>query len=66
MLSIKGTMDGSVAVYNIMLPPSAPQYRSDDVIQKHEGIVWEVCLLLIKKFNITFLLQFQNLKNLIH
>lgn len=56
ILSIKGTMDGSVAVYNIMLPPSTPQYRSNDVIQKHGGIVWEVCLLLIKKFNITFLL----------
>lgn len=47
IFSIKGTMDGSVAVYNIMLPPSAPQYRSNDVIQKHGGIVWQVCLLLI-------------------
>ncbi|XP_006562333.1 dynein intermediate chain 2, ciliary isoform X4 [Apis mellifera] len=41
-LLVIGTMDGSVAVYNIMLPPSTPQYRSNDVIQKHGGIVWEV------------------------
>lgn len=39
----KGTMDGAVAVYNVMLPPTYPQYRSNDVIQKHGGIVWEVC-----------------------
>ena len=41
-------MDGAVAVYNIMLPPTAPQYRSNDVVQKHGGIVWEVCWLQIK------------------
>ncbi|XP_076382491.1 dynein intermediate chain 2, ciliary [Megalopta genalis] len=42
-LLVIGAMDGSVAVYNIMLPPTAPQYRSNDVHQKHGGIVWEVC-----------------------
>jgi len=36
-------MDGAVAVYNIMLPPSMPQYKSSDVVQKHGGLVWEVC-----------------------
>jgi len=36
-------MDGAVAVYNIMLPPSTPQYKSNDVVQKHGGLVWEVC-----------------------
>ncbi|XP_060829954.1 dynein intermediate chain 2, ciliary [Bombus pascuorum] len=41
-LLVIGTMDGAVAVYNIMLPPTAPQYRSNDVVQKHGGIVWEV------------------------
>nr|XP_050849744.1 dynein intermediate chain 2, ciliary isoform X4 [Vespula vulgaris] len=34
--------DGSVAVYNIMLPPTEPQYKSNDVTQKHGGIVWEI------------------------
>ncbi|XP_076223686.1 dynein intermediate chain 2, ciliary isoform X1 [Nomia melanderi] len=42
-LLVIGTMDGAVAVYNIMLPPTAPQYKSNDVGQKHGGIVWEVC-----------------------
>lgn len=42
-LLVIGTMEGSVAVYNIMLPPAAaPQYKSNDVEQKHGGIVWEV------------------------
>ncbi|XP_033354456.1 dynein intermediate chain 2, ciliary [Bombus vosnesenskii] len=41
-LLVIGTMDGAVAVYNIMLPPTVPQYRSNDVVQKHGGIVWEV------------------------
>ncbi|XP_076753588.1 dynein intermediate chain 2, ciliary [Xylocopa sonorina] len=41
-LLVIGTMDGSVAVYNVMLPPTSPQYRSDDVVQKHGGIVQEV------------------------
>lgn len=39
----KGTMDGVVAVYNVMLPPSTPQYKSSDVVEKHGGLVWEVC-----------------------
>ncbi|XP_054001475.1 dynein intermediate chain 2, ciliary [Hylaeus anthracinus] len=42
-LLVIGTMDGAVAVYNIMLPPTAPQYKSNDVVQKHGGIIWEVC-----------------------
>ncbi|XP_076393256.1 dynein intermediate chain 2, ciliary isoform X6 [Megachile rotundata] len=42
-LLVIGTTDGAVAVYNIMLPPTAPQYKSNDVVQKHGGIVWEVC-----------------------
>ncbi|KOX69960.1 Dynein intermediate chain 2, ciliary [Melipona quadrifasciata] len=41
-LLVIGTMDGAIAVYNIMLPPTAPQYRSNDVVQKHGGIVWEI------------------------
>ncbi|XP_076162193.1 dynein intermediate chain 2, ciliary isoform X2 [Ptiloglossa arizonensis] len=41
-LLVIGTMDGAVAVYNVMLPPTAPQYKSNDVVQKHGGIVWEV------------------------
>ncbi|XP_023290225.1 dynein intermediate chain 2, ciliary isoform X2 [Orussus abietinus] len=41
-LLVIGTMDGSVAVYNVMLPPNSPQYKSNDVLQKHRGIVWEV------------------------
>ncbi|XP_076240760.1 dynein intermediate chain 2, ciliary [Calliopsis andreniformis] len=41
-LLVIGTMDGAVAVYNVMLPPTTPQYKSNDVIQKHGGIVWEV------------------------
>ncbi|CAK9798086.1 Dynein intermediate chain 2, ciliary [Anthophora plagiata] len=41
-LLVIGTMDGVVAVYNVMLPPTIPQYKSNDVIQKHGGIVWEV------------------------
>ncbi|XP_015109774.1 dynein intermediate chain 2, ciliary [Diachasma alloeum] len=41
-LLVIGCMDGTVAVYNVMLPPSAPQYRSNDVTQKHGGIVGEV------------------------
>ncbi|CAK9815927.1 Dynein intermediate chain 2, ciliary [Anthophora quadrimaculata] len=41
-LLVIGTMDGVVAVYNVMLPPTVPQYKSNDVIQKHGGIVWEV------------------------
>lgn len=35
-------MDGTVAVYNIMLPTTVPQYMSNEVVQKHGGIVWEV------------------------
>lgn len=35
-------MDGAVAVYNVMLPSSAPQYKSNNVAQKHGGLVWEV------------------------
>lgn len=42
-LLVIGTMDGSVAVYNVILPSSAPQYKSNDVNQKHAGIVWQVC-----------------------
>ncbi|XP_076686586.1 dynein intermediate chain 2, ciliary [Andrena cerasifolii] len=42
-LLVIGTMDGAVAVYNVMLPPTVPQYKSNDVYQKHGGIVWEVC-----------------------
>ncbi|XP_029672897.1 dynein intermediate chain 2, ciliary isoform X4 [Formica exsecta] len=41
-LLVIGTMDGAVAVYNIMLPPSTPQYKSNDVVQKHGGLVWEI------------------------
>ncbi|XP_043284310.1 dynein intermediate chain 2, ciliary isoform X2 [Venturia canescens] len=41
-LLVIGTMEGSVAVYNIMLPPAVPQYKSNDVEQKHGGIVWEI------------------------
>ncbi|XP_032675983.1 dynein intermediate chain 2, ciliary-like [Odontomachus brunneus] len=41
-LLVIGTMDGTVAVYNIMLPPSVPQYKSNDVVQKHGGLVWEI------------------------
>ncbi|XP_044009131.1 dynein intermediate chain 2, ciliary isoform X2 [Aphidius gifuensis] len=41
-LLVIGLKDGTVAVYNIMLPPTSPQYKSDDVSQKHRGIVWEV------------------------
>lgn len=35
-------MDGAVAVYNIMLPPSTPQYKSNNVVQKHGGLIWEI------------------------
>ncbi|KOC64238.1 Dynein intermediate chain 1, axonemal [Habropoda laboriosa] len=42
-LLVIGTMDGVVAVYNVMLPPTTPQYKSNDIVQKHGGIVWEVC-----------------------
>ncbi|XP_033219979.1 dynein intermediate chain 2, ciliary isoform X2 [Belonocnema kinseyi] len=42
-LLVIGTMDGAVAVYNVMLPPTAPQYKSNDVSQKHGGIVWQIC-----------------------
>ncbi|XP_020281477.1 dynein intermediate chain 2, ciliary [Pseudomyrmex gracilis] len=41
-LLVIGTMDGAVAVYNVMLPSSAPQYKSNDVAQKHGGLVWEI------------------------
>nr|XP_050849746.1 dynein intermediate chain 2, ciliary isoform X6 [Vespula vulgaris] len=41
-LLVIGVKDGSVAVYNIMLPPTEPQYKSNDVTQKHGGIVWEI------------------------
>ncbi|XP_034947579.1 dynein intermediate chain 2, ciliary [Chelonus insularis] len=41
-LLVIGIMDGTVAVYNVMLPPTTPQYRSNEVHQKHGGIVWEV------------------------
>ncbi|XP_046818005.1 dynein intermediate chain 2, ciliary isoform X1 [Vespa crabro] len=41
-LLVIGVKDGSVAVYNIMLPPTGPQYKSNDVTQKHGGIVWEI------------------------
>lgn len=41
-LLVAGTMDGSVAVYNVQLPTSTPQYKSNDVVQKHGGIVWQV------------------------
>lgn len=44
----KGTMDGAVAVYNVMLPSTVPQYKSNDVYQKHGGIVWEVRQVLVK------------------
>ncbi|XP_011505542.1 PREDICTED: dynein intermediate chain 2, ciliary [Ceratosolen solmsi marchali] len=42
-LLVIGTMEGSVAVYNVMLAPTTPQYKSNNVIQKHAGIVWQVC-----------------------
>ncbi|XP_074093610.1 dynein intermediate chain 2, ciliary isoform X1 [Cotesia typhae] len=41
-LLVIGTKDGTVAVYNVMLPATAPQYKSNEVVQKHGGIVWEV------------------------
>ncbi|KAG5314080.1 DYI2 protein, partial [Acromyrmex insinuator] len=41
-LLVIGTMDGAVAVYNVMLPPFTPQYKSSDVVQKHGGLVWEI------------------------
>ncbi|KYM96979.1 Dynein intermediate chain 2, ciliary [Cyphomyrmex costatus] len=41
-LLVIGTMDGAVAIYNVMLPPSTPQYKSNDVVQKHGGLVWEI------------------------
>ncbi|XP_058796099.1 dynein intermediate chain 2, ciliary isoform X2 [Phymastichus coffea] len=41
-LLVVGTMDGSVAVYNVQLSSSAPQYKSNEVVQKHGGIVWQV------------------------
>lgn len=44
-------MDGSVAVYNVILPSSAPQYKSNDVNQKHAGIVWQVMILMENKFS---------------
>ncbi|KAL7286142.1 hypothetical protein TKK_0019585 [Trichogramma kaykai] len=42
-LIVLGTLDGSVEVYNVQLAASAPQYKSNDVTQKHAGIVWQVC-----------------------
>ncbi|KYN45207.1 Dynein intermediate chain 2, ciliary [Trachymyrmex septentrionalis] len=41
-LLVIGTMDGAVAVYNVMLPSTTPQYKSNDVLQKHGGLVWEI------------------------
>ncbi|OXU21878.1 hypothetical protein TSAR_015959 [Trichomalopsis sarcophagae] len=42
-LLVIGRKDGAVAVYNVMLPSSTPQYKSNEVLQKHAGIVWQVC-----------------------
>ncbi|XP_066595061.1 dynein intermediate chain 2, ciliary isoform X2 [Prorops nasuta] len=41
-LLILGTTDGSVEVHNVMLSSKKPQYRSNDITQKHGGTVWEV------------------------
>ncbi|KAI5746067.1 hypothetical protein M8J76_016901 [Diaphorina citri] len=37
-----GLYDGSVRVFNTALSIKQPQYRSDSVLNKHQGVVWEV------------------------
>ena len=56
-LLVIGSMDGAVAVYNIMLPPASPQYKSNDVDQKHGGIVWEVIVTILRVFHTSDIVQ---------
>uniref|UniRef100_A0A8D8ZV91 peptidylprolyl isomerase n=1 Tax=Cacopsylla melanoneura TaxID=428564 RepID=A0A8D8ZV91_9HEMI len=37
-----GLYDGSVRVFNTALSIKQPQYRSDSILNKHQGVVWEV------------------------
>jgi dynein intermediate chain 1 len=38
-----GLYDGSVKVYNVQATCKQPAFRSNNVTNKHRGIVWEVC-----------------------
>lgn len=37
-----GLYDGSVQIFNVHASCKEPSYRSNNVINKHRGIVWEV------------------------
>lgn len=39
-----GKYDGNVAVYDVHLTQTEPQYESNSVTNKHCGIVWQVIL----------------------
>lgn len=41
-----GLYDGSVQVFNVHATCKEPAFRSNNVNNKHRGIVWEVLLLL--------------------
>ncbi|GLH13933.1 Dynein intermediate chain 2, ciliary [Gryllus bimaculatus] len=41
-LFVIGKSDGNVAVYNVLLATSEPQFKSNSVKYKHGGIVWQV------------------------
>lgn len=39
-----GLYDGSVNVFNVQASCKEPAFRSNKVLNKHDGIVWEVSL----------------------
>lgn len=41
-LVVVGLYDGSVVVFNVQASCKEPMYKSNNVTNKHSGIVWEV------------------------
>lgn len=39
---VVGLYDGSVAVFNVQASCKEPAFKSNSVVNKHSGIVWEV------------------------
>lgn len=52
-----GLYDGSVQVYNVQATCKQPAFRSNNVTNKHRGIVWEVCLLEYLKTKLKILFR---------
>ena len=43
---VVGLQDGGVNVFNVQVTCKEPAYKSNSIMDKHNGIVWEVDVLL--------------------